>query len=184
MVTQACTFKTRRLLIKEWHSLTPDECKIQDLESTVASILTPPVTKFLPPEWQGSYSTERAEQWIKERDQEGTTLLVIEQTNRSAVGLVILIELKNNISQGVELRLGYLLEEKSWGMGLATELLYGFVEWCKKNSITSVIGGVVLENSASQRVLEKVGFISDSSNDEVETAELLYRLNLNDLGAS
>lgn len=92
MVSRACSFETSRLFIKEWHSLKPEEWVEQDLASVVAAMLTAPVTKSLPPGWQGSFTEERARQWIEERDQEGTTLLVIEQPERTPVGLVILFE--------------------------------------------------------------------------------------------
>lgn len=178
MAGQAWSFETSRLFIKEWHSLTSDEWVEQDLAPLVAAMLTAPVTRSLPPGWQGSYTEERARQWIEERDQEGTTLLVLEQPEQTPVGLVILFESKDEGSGGVELRLGYLLAKSAWGRGLATELLRGFVEWCKKNDIVSVVGGVERENAASKRVLEKVGFICDSGEGEVGVGELLYRLNL------
>ena len=178
MVGQACSFETSHLLIQEWHSLTSEEWVEQDLAPVVAAMLTAPVTRSLPPGWQGFYTEERARQWIEERDQEGTTLLVMEQPERTPVGLMILFETQDENARGVELRLGYLLAESAWGRGLATELLRGFVAWCKKNDITSVVGGVERENLASQRVLEKAGFICDSGEGEGGTGELLYRLNL------
>ncbi|MES9926211.1 MAG: GNAT family N-acetyltransferase [Candidatus Thiodiazotropha endolucinida] len=177
-MSPTCTFETSRLLIKEWHSLTSEEWPEQDLAAAVACMLTEPVTKSLPPGWQRSYTTERAKLWIEERDQEGTTLLVVERSERMAVGLVILFESSEEGSGGDELRLGYLLAEVAWGKGLATELLLGFVEWCKQNKVASVVGGVERENVASQRVLEKAGFVCSQGEGEVGSEELIYRLNL------
>jgi ribosomal-protein-alanine N-acetyltransferase len=59
-----------------------------------------------------------------------------------------------------EIELGYLLDKKFWGRGFATEatracLQYGF-EQLKFNE---TIATTDLENVASQKVLEKIGFI-------------------------
>ena len=58
-----------------------------------------------------------------------------------------------------EIELGYLLAQKFWGKGLATEaagacLQYGF----DKLKFNEVIAITDLENVSSQRVLEKIGF--------------------------
>lgn len=59
-----------------------------------------------------------------------------------------------------EIELGYLLARKFWGKGLATEatgacLNYGF----GKFGFREIIALTDLENVASQRVLEKIGFV-------------------------
>jgi len=69
-----------------------------------------------------------------------------------------------------EIELGYLLARKFWGKGLATEaaaacLKYGFEELKFKE----VIAMTDLENVASQKVLEKIGFMKrgiESFNNE------------------
>lgn len=58
-----------------------------------------------------------------------------------------------------EIELGFLLAQKYWGKGLATEIaeaamLYGF----NKLGFREIIALTDLENIASQRVLEKIGF--------------------------
>ena len=178
MKSKTYSFTTRRLLVKEWHSLSSDEWMEQDLAVAVSKMLTESVTRSLPPGWQGPYSIERAQQWIQERDGEGTTLLVVELGERKAVGLVILFESEAFTGSGVEQRLGYLFAERAWGKGFASELLLGYVAWCKQNGVESVVAGVECENIASRRVLEKVGFLLDSSTDEERGDELVYRLKL------
>lgn len=59
-----------------------------------------------------------------------------------------------------EVELGYLLSQKSWGKGFATEAasacrLYGF----GKLGFREIIAMTDLENAASQKVLEKIGFV-------------------------
>jgi len=58
-----------------------------------------------------------------------------------------------------EVELGYLLAQKHWGKGFATEaaraaMLYGF----GKLNFREIIAMTDLENTASQKVLEKIGF--------------------------
>ena len=148
-------FSTERLVVNEWHSFTGEEWTRSDLTVVVQEVLSDSVTQSLPPEWQGSYSTARASQWIEQRDEEGVTLLVVNKESAKPIGLVILFE---SDTTG-ELRLGYMLAESAWGKGYASELIGGFVDWCKNHAIQSVVGGVERNNIASRRVLEKNGFI-------------------------
>lgn len=181
MILKACAFETERLLVKEWHSLSASDWPQQDLAHVVMTTLTEPVTRSLPPSWQGSYSKERASQWIQERDdEEGATLLAIDKSTRQPIGLMILFESQSETDNGcIDVRLGYLLAEAAWGKGFATELVTGFVSWChNQSSIASIAGGVERDNLASIRVLEKTGFQLVTSGTETAQDELLYQLNL------
>ena len=164
-------YSTHRLLVSEWHSIAPGEWNAKELEEIVLEILMPSVTRSLPPAWQGTYSPERANNWIKQRDAEGITLMVIEKSTLSAIGLVILF----TDSSGRNLRLGYLLAESVWGKGYASELIQGFVRWCANNNIASVTGGVDAENIASRRVLEKNGFIREAEPSEGDEQMFVWK---------
>jgi ribosomal-protein-alanine N-acetyltransferase len=107
--------------------------------------------------WQGEYTIDRASRWIAERDREGALLLVLDRSSKTPVGLIILFESEEEGS-GRCVRIGYMLAESAWGRGYGSELLKGFVDWCRTVSISSIIGGVARENDASRRVLEKNGF--------------------------
>lgn len=166
--------------MKEWHSLSSSDWQQQELAHAVAAILTEPVTRSLPASWQGSYTIERSLDWIKERDREGATLLAIDKSTRQALGLMILFGMEAEESNtDADVRLGYLLSEVTWGKGIASELVHGFVSWCRRQaSISSIAGGVAVDNPASKRVLEKNGFELIQSEDEVVQDEHLFRLNL------
>ncbi|MEO8072009.1 MAG: GNAT family N-acetyltransferase [Acidobacteriota bacterium] len=63
------------------------------------------------------------------------------------------------IAETNEIELGYLFRQKSWGKGYATEIaeaatVYGF----NKLGFREIIALTNLENAASQKVLEKIGF--------------------------
>ena len=146
----------------------------------VATMLTEPVMRHLPPAWHGDYTVPRAREWIKERDNEGTTLLVIEKSTMEPVGLVILIEMDSeNAIESIEVRIGYMLSEPAWGRGLASELVKGFIAWCRTQApISTLAGGVDADHPASMRVLEKSGFslVDGESGDTPNHRE--YRLRL------
>ena len=152
----------------------------ENLAQLVAAMLTEPVTRTLPTAWQGNFTVSRAREWIRERDQEGTTLMVIDKSNKEPVGLVILIEVDSeNAIDGIQVRLGYLLAEPAWGRGLATELVKGFVAWCRTRApISTLAGGVDADHPASMRVLEKNGFRPVEADGEVNQSHRLFQLRL------
>jgi ribosomal-protein-alanine N-acetyltransferase len=170
-VIASCAFQTERLDVVGWH----DAIQAGDeLATVVAGLLTPAVTASLPPDWQDSYTTERARRWIEDRDAEGTTLLVSEREASSAVGLVLLYEEPAIDGSGAEVRIGYLLAERTWGRGFGGELVAGLVGWCRTQpAIVLLIAGVAPSNTASIRILERSGFslAANSPGDELE-----YRL--------
>jgi RimJ/RimL family protein N-acetyltransferase len=177
MVCNNCVLETPRLLVREWHSPPLAEWPAFDLLECLPSILTPKVTAALPPDWQGAYSTERTRQWIIARDLESTNLLVVDRQTLHPAGLMLLFETQAPGQDGVEVRLGYLMAESTWGNGLVSELVQGFVEWCRGQAVVSIEGGVGRDNQASRRVLEKNGFelVTDIHGMQ---EELFYRLRL------
>ena len=172
MFSTPIRFETERLIVDEWHSLSPTD---EDLARSVMAILTPSVSQSLPDGWQGEYSVERAAQWIKERDQESTNLLILDRSSKQAVGLMIVFT-SGDEPIGQVVRIGYMLEETAWGQGVGTELLRGFVQWCKTAEVSSIIGGVDPDNVASQRVMEKAGFMVQPG--KASDSELFYRLDI------
>jgi RimJ/RimL family protein N-acetyltransferase len=139
-------------------------------------MLTPKITSSLPLEWQGAYSVDRTREWIAARDDESVNLLVAERQSHNVVGLMLLFETEAASGDDVDVRLGYLLAESAWGQGLASELVQGFVHWCRGQAVSSIESGVGRNNHASRRVLEKNGFealVSKPTQDE-----LFFRLTL------
>jgi RimJ/RimL family protein N-acetyltransferase len=176
-------FRTPRLIVKEWHSLTSDEWEQEDLAVVVVELLSPSVTRSLPAAWQGEYTRERAGAWIEERDQEGTTLLAISNIDRKPIGLMILSESDEGGTDASEIRLGYLLAERAWGKGYATEMVEGFVRLCRaQESISGITAGVERANRSSRNVLEKNHFQlvppSASGDSGEDNGELMYHLNV------
>ena len=169
-------FATERLRVRKWHTA-ERAGDVEDTPTTVATMLTEPVTRWLPPDWQGTYTRGRAADWIAERDAEGPVLLVEDRESGTPVGLVLLFEEARADGEGVDIRLGYLLAESAWGRGLGGELLGGFLSWCRTRAdVRSIIGGVARENEASVRLLERHGFGRDPGSEA--SGDLVYRLDL------
>jgi len=167
-----CDFVTGRLQVGPWRAVA--QRAGLDLVGVIAALLTDRTTVALPESWQGNYTVDRAKAWIEERDAESSTLLVIETASASPVGLVILAEVPLDDSM-VDVRIGYVIAEASWGQGLATELLSGLIDWMRTEpSVHTMTGGVDLTNQASVRVMENNGFHRISNNEATAT----YRLDL------
>ena len=179
-ICKACTFDTDRLLVREWHLVSRGDWDRQDLPALVVELMTEPVTRSLPAPWQGEYTLARATGWIADRDSEGATLIIIERSTNQAVGLIILFESSlESGTDGVDVRLGYLLAESAWGKGYASEASEGFVSWCRnKAAIRLVAGGVDPDNLASARVLEKNGFRPTTEQRSDSDGERIYELKL------
>jgi ribosomal-protein-alanine N-acetyltransferase len=164
-------FSTARLEVDEWHRHEVDG----GLVPFVVSLLTPAVTRPLPPAWQGSYSLDRVEKWITERDEDGPTLLVVERARGRPVGLFILHVAEAELPGSFDLRLGYMLAEDAWRKGFGAEMMAGFVDSCRAHpQISSVLAGVEADNLASVRILERNGFERVSADETAD--ELEYRL--------
>ena len=169
-----CSICTDRLVAAEWHTLA-DRHGL-DVVSIVSRVLTPATTQALPPEWHGNFDRERATRFVAARDQESPTLLVVEQHTILPVGIMILFESVDEIdSDGVDVRLGYVLAEPVWGRGIASELVSGLIEWARAQpSIVTLSGGVAHDNVASTRVLTRNGFVATDSHAGQQT----YRLDV------
>ena len=100
--------------------------------------------------------------------------MALDKHSKRPVGLLIVFEAPARDSSGLEIRLGYLVARSAWGKGFATELVQGFVTWCRADpSCVSIKGGVARDNYASARVLEKNGFRRSSVQEEEEVPYVL-----------
>ncbi len=132
-------FETERLSIEPWDISNPE------LLRALPEILTPKVTAHLPPTWQ---FTGDAARWARARDGDGSIYIV---THLGSIAGLLTLNPDND-----DIRLGYLLGEKFWGQGLATELITGLIATLPDTGV--LIGGVTQSNPASAKVLIKSGF--------------------------
>ncbi len=142
MDVSGCSFETERLRVRPW-SAVPREAK----RALVGSVLTAAATRELPPHWQGPIAD--VDGWLDDRAAE-TPALVFQ--GDEPIGFLTLYP------DGVDLRIGYVLGERWWGQGLASELVGGLVSWAGANGAGLLIAGVTRANQPSARVLSKNGF--------------------------
>ena len=167
-----CKYETERLAIGEWHS-TAAVTGLK-LPVVVASMLTERVTETLPADWHGQFDEHRAKIWIEQRDSEGAMLLAVRSTDDAPAGLLVLFE--DATHPATRIHVGYIVAEAMWGAGYATEMLAGFVDWCRNNlGEWELMAGVDGSNGSSVRVLEKCGFEPDQDA-KPGGDSLMYRL--------
>ena len=106
------------------------------------------------------YTLKHAEEFIRKfMDQDPVTFFAIEYKGEH-VGNISLVKGKDVYRKSAEI--GYFIGEKSWNKGIATRAVnlitdYGF----KHLDINRIQTGVYEHNLASQRVLEKCGFVRE-----------------------
>ncbi len=167
---QLCRFETDRLLVRCWQAVYTEAAN-KAFAASVLEILTPKVTKSLPDGWQQVDTIDKAKKWIGNRIEESVFLVAQANSTKKVVGFMFLYPDDASIKPQT-LRMGYLISENSWGIGLGSELVGGLVDWCVQNTdFESVSGGVEKENLGSIRVLEKNGFIITESNEHTAFME-------------
>lgn len=167
----SCAFSTPRLQVKAWNTAPAD---LASLEAELSVILTPAVTAFLPEPLRLAKGVDPVARWIATRNGESDVFAVRDKSTHALFGLLILAASQER-GCPLEIRLGYLLAEKTWGKGIATELVKGLVVWCRESHLSGhLLGGVEKGNPASAAVLIKAGFERSDmlSSGETDTFEL------------
>lgn len=153
------SFQTQRLSVVEIvDSVALSERS--DLLERVPAILTPAVVEHLPPYFHGVNSRGSADMWLERMLRESRLLQVTSKTNEIMGFLFICVENEHHA------HIGYLLAQAYWGKGLATELLQGFIgAAASTESWLTLVGGVDKANTASAKLLEKLGFTAQPQSE-------------------
>ncbi|MBI2577460.1 MAG: GNAT family N-acetyltransferase [Candidatus Wildermuthbacteria bacterium] len=109
------------------------------------------------------YTREHAREWIKRAQEEWA------KENPSSLDFGIEIDGKiaggiglANIKEGHEAEIGYWLAEPYWGKGIMTEAATAMEKFGFETlGLVRIYAGVYTWNTASQKVLEKVGFVRE-----------------------
>ncbi|MEH6454102.1 MAG: GNAT family N-acetyltransferase, partial [Psychromonas sp.] len=132
-------FKTSRLVISDVRLLyqaQPDE-KVNLLSRTI-TLLSPKVTKSLPPYFQKILTLENADDLFKQVISESRCFAVHQTELNTIIGFILIYELEEEAAH-----IGYLLGEDYWGQGYASEFLNALIVWCKENTkISTLFAGV------------------------------------------
>lgn len=76
--------------------------------------------------------------------------------------------------------IGFRFLEIYWGLGYGSEIGWGLIDYCKSVNIPKLIGYVIDKNSASAKILQKLGFEAVAKGIEPDTGlpETKYELKL------
>ncbi|WP_144394368.1 GNAT family N-acetyltransferase [Pleionea sediminis] len=156
----ALLFETPRLKIIEINgSLSNSEREY--LLKQIPLILSSSVVESLPPYFHSINSQEAAEVWL-DRMLSKSRLFLVKLANGELVGFLFAY-----VENGRDAHIGYLLSEKYWGRGLASELLRGFIdEVTEEEAWVKLIAGVESSNMASVSLLKKLGFVEQVASEE------------------
>ncbi len=153
-------YETSRLNVFETDgALKPSD--LSKLLDRIIVLLTPAVVENLPPYFQNINSLSEAREWYERMLVESHLFILKDKGDNSIIGFLFAY-----IENDCDAHIGYLLGEKYWRQGLATELLKGFINYAgKKEDWGKLIGGVDKSNVVSSKLLIKLGFVEQPVED-------------------
>lgn len=158
--------QTPRLRLTEWLP--------QDFPDFLALHADPEVMRyFISGPQTPEAARRRLDELLREQQEQGWTKWRVEERGtgrtlgRAGFGLA---------DDGVSRELGYLLAHDRWGRGLASELAAALVEYHFAERRDALLAFAHVENAASRRVLEKVGFTQVGEGDWRGKPHAFYRL--------
>ena len=106
--------------------------------------------------WFHHRSLEESKRVLTAFMEQKDTFAVVLRENQKVIGSIGLHNRENNPKV---LEIGYVLSKDYWGKGLMTEAVSKVIEYCfKELGLEAITCGHFVENRASQRVIEKMGF--------------------------
>ncbi|APG46265.1 GNAT family N-acetyltransferase [Phaeobacter porticola] len=148
-------------------AIRPEEIATGDL----AALFAPEVVRWLPPGFQ-TCEGEADQRAFLRKLQHQAEVIGLADARGEVLGLMVLTD----AAPGEDTRhLGYLLAERVWGQGLASELLAALQVQMRGRAVT-LAGGVMMQNHGSARVLVKAGFVPDHAEASAAAeGEVIYR---------
>ncbi len=145
------TLRTERLVLRR--------ATIHDAEAAYRYASDPEVTRFIG--ISPRHSVEQVEEFLAHAEtaweaDTAYTFAIATQPDSRVVGMIDC----DLTGRGVSI--GFALERAAWGHGYATEAVRAVVEWAfTSDDVFRVWTSVAVHNTASQRVLEKVGMTNE-----------------------
>jgi len=150
-MSDAIILETPRLVLTMWNK--GDAEMIRQLHSTVET------TRYLSgaAPWTLEKAEERLKSWFDEHARDGTTKYkMLRRDDGHFIGRAGFSRFQES-GRG-EFELGYSIRQDAWGSGYATEIAGALVQWFfSRGFAKQFIAFTHPENSASQRVLRKIG---------------------------
>ncbi len=96
------------------------------------------------------------------------------KTDKEFIGSVALVKDESDDE------IGYRFLEKYWGLGYGGEIVKGLVDYCRASDFKKLVAYVAVENVASRKIIEKLGFqfIEDTMCKELQIPEKKYCLEI------
>ena len=151
--------ETKRLILRNWNS--------QDFTPFYKINSHPQVCQYLPNQLTESESNEFAHKIIQKFKEQGFGLFALERKdNGTFIGYTGLNTPNFDAPFMPNIEIGWRLAFDQWGQGFATEAAlavrnYAFDEL----NLPEIVSFTVPENTASRRIMEKIGMIYDPSSD-------------------
>ncbi|MCJ7420802.1 GNAT family N-acetyltransferase [Sphingomicrobium astaxanthinifaciens] len=164
---------TKNLLLRPgWSCDAPALAKAMGSKRIVANLASAP--------WP--YGLEQAEAFLAQLEAMPLpTMLITRRRDAQVIGVVGF-----GYAPSGEIEIGYWIAEEHWGKGYATEAARAALEIARTLGWSRIEAGHFLDNPASGRVLEKLGFVATgahamrhSCGRGEEAMSRLYRLDLN-----
>lgn len=144
--------ETPRLILTMWDK--DDAELIRQLHSTIET------TRYLSgaAPWTLEKAEERLKSWFAEQARDGVTKYkMLKREDSRFIGRAGFSRFHEESGRG-EFELGYSIRQEAWGNGYATEIAAALAQWFFSRGFSrQFIAFTHPENSASQRVLRKIG---------------------------
>ncbi len=154
-------FTTDRLTVRDWRPVLDDARAREWLHAALEEVLTPAVLAPLPKPLQLPEGPDAVAGWVSvqanAQAEAGQVFLISLAADDALIGLVLLAQTDREAG-GREIHVGYLLAERYWSRGFASEALRGLVTAVGREGPATMIGGVGTENRSSAHVLTGAGF--------------------------
>lgn len=149
---------TRLSVVDVFYDTAPSDFLVR-----ITALLTPNVVENLPPYFDKVNTIEKVQDWYQKMVSESRLFAVKQADTKTIIGFVFVY---NEPDKGAHI--GYLLGELYWNKGYATELLQGLIKFAiESREWTTLIAGVDKHNTASSKLLLKLGFIEQEDNGNV-----------------
>ncbi|TCP24267.1 RimJ/RimL family protein N-acetyltransferase [Tenacibaculum skagerrakense] len=162
-------FETERLVIRKL--LTSDLTSFFELESN------PKVLQYATGEVKTLPECERELLELIEKydvkDNDFWIYAIVRKSDKQFIGTLALVKDEEGDDE-----IGYRFIERFWGNKYASEVCEGLISYCKKTGMKKLIGNVVNENLASEKILLRFGFkkVKEFISDDIGLLETKYQL--------
>lgn len=162
-----------RTSVAPWAPLLTDPSARAALGEALVPLLAPDVTRRFPADLDFDPCRDEIDAWIDRADAQADIYTITRRDTGALAGLLFLFS-DGDDADG-DLMIGYFLGPAHWGEGLASDMMAGLVAHFDAGPPRRLFAGTDADNVASQRVLEKAGFVRETADSVPERAAFIRR---------